>query len=117
MSTTSSDSPTTYTPIPLTPEHAPLMGHGTPDTSGSTEEPKKKMAKLLDTPAHVLLMLKSWLGFSQVERWQIEEEEARIMLLGVEEEDDDEDEGIDMHMGEESGGESGSGESDGEVEC
>ncbi|KAH8154670.1 uncharacterized protein LAJ45_01199 [Morchella importuna] len=104
MSTTTctdSDSPTTYTPIPLTPELAPLMGHGTPDTStsGSTEEPsKKKISKLLDTPAHVLLLLKSWLGFSQVERWQIEEEEARIMLLGVEEEDDDEDEGIDMHM-------------------
>ncbi|KAH0611857.1 uncharacterized protein H6S33_011122 [Morchella sextelata] len=111
MSTTCTDSPTTYTPIPLTPELAPLMGHGSPDAS--TEEPKKKIAKLLDTPAHVLLMLKSWLGFSQVERWQIEEEEARIMLLG-EEEEEDEDEGIDM--GEESGGESGSGESDGEVE-
>lgn len=101
------DSTTTYTPIPLTPELAPLMEHNSPEPAAVEE--KKKLNKLLDTPAHVLLLLKAWLGFSQVERWQIEEEEARILLLGDEEEEEEEDIGL----GEE---DSGSGESDGEVE-
>lgn len=47
-----------------------------------TDTVTKKKNKFLDTSSGVLLLLKSWLGFSQIEKWEIEEEEARLSLLG-----------------------------------
>lgn len=49
----------------------------------------KKKNKFLDTSSTVLLLFKSWLGFSQVEKWEIEEEEARLELLGEDDLEDD----------------------------